>query len=174
VNWAKLACTSRPSYTTRSLVTRVSVTLCFALIGCSETRTVGAHRSLSFQHTYSTVVDMFVNSSTRTGVQFSLVRVLCTSPKTFRVSGWIIESRIRWRTGVETETESGDEGSTGTSNGSGRVSTTTLTVAAVIARCPDIRPPGNVLARKLFIHPFIAQTCTANVCTLNSVGLMLK
>ena len=102
------------------------------------------------------MVDKFVNSSSRTGVQFSLVRVLCTSPKTFRVSGGIIESRIRWRTGVETETESGDEGSTGTSNGSGRVSTTTLTVAAVIARCPDIRPPGNVLARKLFIHSFIA------------------
>jgi len=37
--------TSRPSYTTRSLVTRVSVTTVlryFVLIGCSETRTAGA------------------------------------------------------------------------------------------------------------------------------------
>ena len=43
INCTELTGARRPSYTTRSLVTRVSVTtVCFALIGCSETGTVSA------------------------------------------------------------------------------------------------------------------------------------
>jgi len=50
--WTELNRTSRPSYTTRSLVTRVRVTshdsrLCFVLIGCSETKTDSARLVLS-------------------------------------------------------------------------------------------------------------------------------